>query len=344
MLFSTRNDVFLPMQSLWKALFSKSGNKSWCPDSQWNTGRRFGQLPDRSSVKETYQQAISDLEKAISLLSIDKGNIYASKEAAQALLSRLYLYMSGTYENPNAQYADLSIKYANDVINSGKYVLLPRAEFMKYNTYRPENNRETIFAIRRVASEFSGYDHYYGVGGMYANIGGMGWGEMYASAKYLQLLDETGRNDWYNNIIVDARAAFIEPQYDAKYTDVFRFIKDVYTSSGVHTNFDYVQAPITQSGGNIFCTEGESTYLLTPVDEEQGIYSIAYKDGNTYTGVIDKLMQLNRAYPMFYITKCSREGEDSHLHSPVIVRLAEMYLNIAEAEAKRVTLSMPCVH
>ena len=177
----------------------------------------FGQLPDRSSVKETYQQAISDLEKAISLLSIDKGNIYASKEAAQALLSRLYLYMSGTYENPNAQYADLSIKYANDVINSGKYVLLPRAEFMKYNTYRPENNRETIFAIRRVASEFSGYDHYYGVGGMYANIGGMGWGEMYASAKYLQLLDETGRNDWYNNIIVDARAAFIEPQYDAKY-------------------------------------------------------------------------------------------------------------------------------
>ena len=37
---------------------------------------------------------------------------------------------------------------------------------------------------------------------------------------------------------------------------------------------------------------------------------------------------------MFYITKCSREGEDSHLHSPVISRLAEIYLNRAEAEAK----------
>ena len=160
----------------------------------------FGQLPDRSSVKETYQQAISDLEKAISLLSIDKGNIYASKEAAQALLSRLYLYMSGTYENPNAQYADLSIKYANDVINSGKYVLLPRAEFMKYNTYRPENNRETIFAIRRVASEFSGYDHYYGVGGMYANIGGMGWGDV-CQCQIPAIADETGRNDWYNILL-----------------------------------------------------------------------------------------------------------------------------------------------
>ena len=34
------------------------------------------------------------------------------------------------------------------------------------------------------------YDHYYGIGGMYANIGGMGLGEMYASAKYIDLLNE----------------------------------------------------------------------------------------------------------------------------------------------------------
>ena len=37
---------------------------------------------------------------------------------------------------------------------------------------------------------------------------------------------------------------------------------------------------------------------------------------------------------MFYITKCSREGENSQLHSPVISRLGEVYLNRAEAEAK----------
>ncbi|GET48924.1 hypothetical protein RCZ02_17550 [Capnocytophaga felis] len=37
---------------------------------------------------------------------------------------------------------------------------------------------------------------------------------------------------------------------------------------------------------------------------------------------------------MFYIAKCSREGEDSHLHSPVISRLGEIYLNRAEAYAK----------
>ena len=37
---------------------------------------------------------------------------------------------------------------------------------------------------------------------------------------------------------------------------------------------------------------------------------------------------------MFYITKCSREGEESHLHSPLISRLGEVYLNRAEALAK----------
>ena len=66
---------------------------------------------------------------------------------------------------------------------------------------------------------------------MYANIGGMGWGEMFASAKYIDLLNETGRNDWRpdRKKIVDARANFIEPQYvmdgEGKYEEVFRFIK-----------------------------------------------------------------------------------------------------------------------
>ena len=289
------------------------------------------QLPDRSTVKETYAQAINDLKKAESLLTIDKGNIYASKEAAEALLSRIYLYMSGTYEKPNAEYAQLAVDYATKVINSSKYSLLNRDEFMKYNRVVVDNNKETIFAIKRVASEFSGYDHYYGVGGMYANIGGMGWGEMYASAKYIDLLNETGRNDWRPDHlkIVDARAAFIEPTYQSDHKEVFRFIK-----KNTETTLNYVQAEIIRNGGTISCKDEDQTYVLTPVDAAQEIYSIKYKDGNTYTGVIDYFITLNRVYPQFYITKCSREGEDSHLHSPVISRLGEIYLNRAEAYVK----------
>ena len=291
-------------------------------------------LPDRSTVKEVYEQAINDLKKAESLLTINSGAPYASKEAAQAMLSRVYLYMSGTYTAPNTQYAKLAEEYATKVIDSGRYSLLSREDFMRYNTFTPENNKESIFTIKRVASEYSGFDHYYGIGGMYGNIGGMGWGEMYASAKYIDLLNETGRNDWrpskYN--IVDARAAFIDPTYTKgdKEKEVFRFIKQ-----STATTLNYVQADIVRNGSTITCTEGDDTYTLTPINEEQEIYSIKHIDGNTYTGMIDNYISLNRVYPQFYITKCSREGEESHLHSPIISRLGEIYLNRAEALAKQ---------
>ena len=288
-------------------------------------------LEDRATVHETYMQAINDLKKAEELMTIDKGAAYASKAAAQAMLSRVYLYMSGTYENPNTQYAQLAVDYADKVINSGNYSLLSREDFMKYNTFTPENNAESIFVVKRVASEFSGYDHYYGVGGMYANIGGMGWGEMFASAKYIDLLNETGRNDWRpdNYKIVDARAAFIEPTYDASHKLVFRFIK-----KDSETVENYAQFDAVKNGANVTCTDAEGTsYTLTPVSEEEEIYSINY-NGATYEGVLDYFISLNRVYPQFYITKCSREGEDSHLHSPIISRLGEIYLNRAEAYAK----------
>ena len=293
-------------------------------------------LPDRATVAETYTQAIEDLKQAEALLPERTGTpFYASKGAAQAMLSRLYLYMSGTYDQPNTKYAQLASEYASKVISSAKYQLLGREDFMKYNQILPENNKESIFVIRRLASEFSGYDHYYGIGGMYANIGGMGWGEMYASAKYLALLGETGRDDFRpaKMHIVDARAAFIEPVYDTEKGEVFRFIKT--EDSG---DMNYLQLPITRSNGQIIATEEKdqgqvSTYTLTPIDATQEIYSITY-GGKTYRGVLDTYIALNRAYPMFYITKCSREGENSHLHSPIISRLGEVYLNRAEAEAK----------
>lgn len=301
-------------------------------------------LDNRATVKATYEQAINDLKQAEKLMTIDKGPAYASKEAAQALLSRVYLYMSGTYENPNREYAKLAVEYADKVINSKKYQLLSRNDFMKYNTFVPESNKESIFVVKRVASEFSGYDHYYGIGGMYANIGGMGWGEMYASAKYIDLLNETGRNDWRPDHyrIIDARAAFIEPTYGKEKTEVFRFI---YQNEKGDRN--YAQFDIQRDGKDVKCiekTEKESTitYDLKPIDEQQETYKIVYH-GKEYAGMIDYYIHLNRAYPQFYIVKCSREGEDSHLHSPIISRLGEIHLNRAEAYAKLGEYEKACI-
>lgn len=299
-------------------------------------------LPDRATVKDTYAQAIADLRKGESLMTENKTAAYATKEAAQAMLSRVYMYMSGTYQNLNTTYADSSIYYAQQVIKSGRYQLLDRETFMKYNTFSPEDGAqtETIFAVKRVSSEYSGDDHYYGIGGMYANIDGVGWGEMYASAKYMELLDETGRGK-------DARSAFIVPQYvgqdDNKKVEAFRFIKDVYNTSGVQTNYNYVQSPLKYNAdGSLYVEITEqvdkkdvtTTYQLPELDKEQGYYSINYK-GKIYKGVKDYMMLLNRVYPMFYIYKCSKQEGESHLHSPIISRLAELYLNMAECYAKK---------
>lgn len=290
------------------------------------------QLDDRATVEKTYEQAIKDLKKAEQLLSKNQGPAYASKAAAQAMLSRIYLYMSGTYEEPNHDYAQLAKEYADKVIENSDYELLPRDQFMVYNTIVPEDNPEDIFVVKRVASEYSGYDHYYGIGGMYSNIGGMGWGEMYASQKYIDLLNETGRNDWRaaSKKIVDARANFIEPTYTDDNKEVFRFVYVGTDGNKHYAQFDTQHA----ADGTVTCTDKDGkVYPLTLVSAADEYYTINYND-KTYQGMLDNYIEVNREYPQFYIVKCSREGEDSQLHSPVISRLGEVYLNRAEALAK----------
>lgn len=302
-------------------------------------------LPDRSTVKETYQQAINDLRTAEKMITTPFKNANtASKEAAQAMLSRVYLYMSGTYENPNTLYADSAVYYANHVIESPNFHLVSHEDYMKSARTAPENYPEAIFVIKRLAADFPGDDYYYGIGGMYSNIGGMGWGEMYASAKYIELLDETKRNDWRkgDDGIVDARAKFIEPQYsvddNGNYTEVLRFI----TPNAAGTGYTYVQLRVNEDRTECWTVDENNKpkdkypiSLYTGRAPEEEYYTINY-NGATYTGVIDYQMSLNNGYPMFYITKCSREDNlESQLHSPIISRLDEMYLNRAEAYVKK---------
>lgn len=214
---------------------------------------------------------------------------------------------------------------------------------MKSARTAPENYPEAIFVIKRLVTDFPGFDYYYGIGGMYSNIGGMGWGEMYASAKYIELLDETKRNDWRKGDegIVDARAKFIEPQYitddNGKYTEVLRFI----TPNTAGTGYTYVQLPVNLGRTECWTVDENNKpkdrypiSLYSGRTPEEEYYTINY-NGATYTGVIDYKMALNNGYPMFYITKCSREDNlESQLHSPIISRLDEMYLNRAEAYVK----------
>ena len=288
-------------------------------------------LPDRSTVKETYDQAIGDLKKAESLMANSEfvSAAYASKYAAQALLAKIYMYMSGTFENPDQTYAKESYEYADKVIKSGQFTLLDRTNFMKYNTYAPDNasQTETIFAVKFIASDWSDWGD--PLGSMYAEIDGQGWGEVYASAKLMDLLHETGKN-------TDAREAFIHPQY--KTDDAgnqipgFRFVANLYTDGKI-SQYVYRQGETKEVGGKLITTIENQEYELTPVDVQNKRYSINYK-GETYTGDYDYIMLESQGNPKFFSYKCSKEEGYPHLYSPVISRLGEIYLIRAEAEAK----------
>ncbi|HCU43919.1 RagB/SusD family nutrient uptake outer membrane protein [Sphingobacterium faecium] len=76
----------------------------------------------RATMKDTYAQIIKDMETGIQYLDnlSPATRIYASSDAARALLSRIYLYM-GRY--------DEAIQYASEVVSKGSYPLVKNADY-----------------------------------------------------------------------------------------------------------------------------------------------------------------------------------------------------------------------
>ncbi|MGS2765108.1 RagB/SusD family nutrient uptake outer membrane protein [Sinomicrobium sp. M5D2P9] len=267
-------------------------------------------LPDRNTVGEVYEQVVSDLLKAESLMNIEKTNAYATKEAAQALLSRVYLYME---ENEKA------IEYADKVINSGRFQLLPRSEMGRYFAKAPEENTETIFCLRyHKESDYS--NGWYTVGSLYASIQNVGWGEMYASASYLDLI---------NRHPEDVRKEFIEAQY-LKDEDG-NLIPAVYWTDA---EYKYQFRKTFKQSGKTYFKEGETNVEVQ--EEADGTNTRYYfiHGGNKVYVTKDHDMEKRNGYPKFYILKASMQENIPQLWSPVVSRLAEMYLNKAEAYAK----------
>lgn len=212
-------------------------------------------LPSRNTVGEVYDFIVEELQRAAELMNEAQPSSRASREVAYALLSRVYLYMG---ENEHA------IEYANRVIDSGRYQLADTETFMRANELAPENNPEIIFAIKFTQATDAGWG---AIGSMYyTSPGGVGYGEMYASRDYRDLLDR------YPD---DARHAFIAPSYRR------------------------------DANGDILLDENGD-----PVLEERN------------------------GFPKYFVTKFSNQEGNVTLSSPTVLRLAEIYLNRAEANAK----------
>lgn len=271
-------------------------------------------FPARATVKEVYEQVEKDLLKAIDMMTIPSGSTitpknscYASKEVAEALLSRVYLYME------NWEKAE---EYAGNVINSGRYSLVENETYKNYPTYVPENNKETIFAIRYTKDvDYLPDYRAYMIGSMYAKIENDGWGEMYPSDSYLRLL-ELHPGDYRN--------AFIKKQY--LNTGTYWFI---YSNKNA-----YVKVPVKQEGDTykMINSGGYQSEIVTQEAYHGGTaYSVTTTDNVKIYGRVEEQTDIRNDYPKYFIYKCSLQEGQPQLWSPVISRLAEMYLNRAEA-------------
>lgn len=261
------------------------------------------QFPNRSTVKEVYQQITGDLRRAEAMCKPHNSNIRISKEAARAALAKAYIYMSGTFESPNTDFADSAHYYSDLVVENGKFQLLSRDDFMTSYELAPTSGiqKETIFAANYLFAEATLAGMGAQPGGMYARIENVGWGEISASSHAIELFNETGTNDWRkgredNSGIVDARAAFVVPKYILKeegkpssYIRAFVVVVEQYdVISGKVSGYGYKQfyanttdIALTEVHDTLFKGMPEQTivtYALTAVggDPKNRKYSIDY--------------------------------------------------------------------
>lgn len=305
----------------------------------------------RSTVDEVYQQVVSDLQNAIKYMTLPDGmepksNNFATKEAAEALLARVYLYMEKW---------DEAYQMADNVINSGRFTLEKGERFATYPQIIPESNTETIFAVRRTLDkDDAGYGR---PGGMYIKIDNSGWEEVHASSKYLELL-ELYLND--KDMPQDLRSRFIIKRYvedgQEDYTvtgypnKVYKDWTFAYSAKqpGDNPHYEYKQINITkQNDGTFAIAEGEAGKFKSNIIQSEPYnlgkrYYVVTTDGTKYIGriepkVFDAATKIGKEsqYLVYAINKCSYQEQTTHLWSPVISRLAEMYLIRAEVNAVR---------
>jgi hypothetical protein len=148
----------------------------------------------RSTVKEVYASVVTDAVKAASLMNAPRGVTYASKEAAEALLSRVALYQE---DNQNA------VNYANLVINSGRFTESTASAYPSMFANAAAST-ETIFCI--AFTTLDDYGKFGSIASQYYSNGNSGWGEEYASQPLRNL---------YAQHTGDVRTSYIVPLNDA---------------------------------------------------------------------------------------------------------------------------------
>lgn len=270
-----------------------------------------------ATVGEVYDQIVADLKEAIRLMSVGsrRGNAgFASKEAAQGLLSRVYLYMG-----MNQEVVDIVNEMLDGASPDSK--LEPTASFPGYFA-NALTSKETLWAIAHTSLETMGQSS---IASMYLNDG-MGWGEVFSADPL---------NDLYERYPQDIRySSFVIPKYDANSSSMM--ISWPVESDGTEDfrSNELRDVELNSATNKYFFTEGSQN--ITVETETVNGYPQNYImwEGSKNKVRLTPKMQNRNSFPLYYISKFSYQDGDPMLSSPVMIRWAEVILNRAEAYAK----------
>lgn len=270
--------------------------------------------PVRATVGEVYDQIAADLELAIQLMGNSerrgKNNGYISKAAAQGLLSRVYLYMERNED---------VIRVVNDMLSSTS----PESVLEPTETYpglfaNALTSKETLWCVGHTASESRAASS---LGSMYLTDK-VGWGEIYASDPYLELLSR------YPS---DVRSSFIVPQ--EKEGDQYT-VRWAVPSKDDFYEFAIRDVSWDASAGKYYFEEGSATVYVESERVNGFNQNYVTVDGTKHKAFVSKKMDLRNGYPKYFMNKYSYQDGNAMLSSPIIIRWAEVILNRAEAYAK----------
>lgn len=293
---------------------------------------------ERATVGQVYDQIVSDLQKAMTLMKGGdrRGNAgYASYDAAAGLLTRVYLYME---EN------DKVIELANEMLGTTPIDRLDP----DYSTYfaRAKDSDETLWCIAKTVNEpsFVGSDQgqlasmYYKYRPEDPGNDVPCWCQIYWSDPLMDLLlrypeDERTSHLIYYGLKNDGKKIVYWPDPNSGKARSKIIVYDVdFDENATECSItregkSYKVKKTTVDGYPAYYIEGMYTDAVDQDDIENG--TRCYVRGN-----IDFKTGVYAGFPMYGMSKFSFQNGKSALSSPVMIRWAEVILNRAEANAK----------
>jgi starch-binding outer membrane protein, SusD/RagB family len=136
----------------------------------------------QASPKEVYEFIIQDLQEAEAVLPVAQGAGRATKGAAQSLLAKVYLQMTGFPLNETDKFG-LAKEKLQKVITSGTYAILDN--YSDVFALEKEQNKEIVFAIGHAGPGLNQgglVSSYYGPNGSLNNGGG--WNSGYINLEF----------------------------------------------------------------------------------------------------------------------------------------------------------------